>query len=204
MTMRILFLTSLSFVLAAPLVQSNAGSLSFTLFDFAEWASLLPAERHASPALLLSFTLRLQLVVVFLSAVYFLTMRSTRFNWLGTTVAVGVVTLSQLPPLEFLTHPNDPNYQQQLLIALLFLAASVTIVALASFHYTKYTLLVLHVIGTGLFLLALTQTHAYLTQYQIPYQLGLAAPALLFTYAISAALILQSKRAPQRPSIDPA
>jgi hypothetical protein len=199
MTMRILFLTSLSFVLTAPLVQSNAGSLSFTLFDFAEWASLLPAERQASPALLLSFTLRLQLVIIFLSAVYFLTIRSTRFNRLGTTAAVGIVTLSQLPPLEFLTHPSDPNYQQLLLIAALFLAASVAIVTLASFHYTKYALLALHVIATSLFLLALTQTHAYLTQYQIPYQLGLAAPALLLTYATSAALILQSKKGAAAP-----
>lgn len=202
--MRMIYLTFLPLALFTPLIQSSAGSLSFTIFDFAEWASLLPAERHAAPALLLPFMLRVQIVILFLSAVYFLTMRSTRFNWLSVTAAVGIVALSQLPPLEILTQPHDPNYQQQLLITFLFLIASVAIVALSKTHYAKHALLGLHLIGTGLFLLALTQAHTYLTQYQIPYSLGAAAPLLLLAHASAIWVIWQTKRAPQRPSNDPA
>lgn len=202
--MRIIFLALLPVPLIAPLIQSNAGSLSFTIFDFAEWASLLPAERQASPALLLSFALRLQLVMLFLATVYFLTMRNAANSRFLTPAIIATFTLSQLPPLEFLTQPNDPNYQQQLFMALLFLAASVATLVSSDIHYTKYAMLGAHLISTGVLLLALIQTHAYLTQYQIPYQLGLAVPALFLTYAISAALIFQTKRAPQRPSVDSA
>lgn len=202
--MRIVYLILLPLVFFTPLIQSSAGSLSFTTFDFAEWASLLPAERHASPALLLPFALRLQIVIVFLPAIYFLTMRKTRFNQIIIAAIVGIVVLSQLPPLEFLTQPNDPNYQQQLLITSLFLTASVTIATVLKYHYAKYLLIGLHGIGAGIFLFALPQAHTYLTQYQIPYSLGVAAPLLLFIHATAILSLWQTKRAPQRPSNDPA
>lgn len=204
MTMRIIYLILLPLVFFTPLINSGAGSLSFTTFDFAEWASLLPAERHASPALLLSFALRLQIVIIFLPIIYYLTMRKTHFNQIIIAAIVGIVTLSQLPLLEFLTQPNDPNYQQQLLITSLFLIASVAVVALSKSHYTKHLLLAMHLISAGIFFLALAQAHAYLTQYQIPYSLGVAAPLLLLSHAIAILSLWQTKRAPQRPSNDPA
>ncbi len=200
MTMRILILLLLPVGLFAPVVSSHAGSLSFTLFDLAEWTSLLPAERQAAISLALPFLLRIQIVVLLVLSLCTLTIRNQTRRAVLFGLIMCAVAISQLPPFEFLSQLDDPNYRQQMLIASLCLLGGFALSKNWLNHYTKYIALFVAVAASAAFVFALTQTHIYLTQYQIPYQLGLAAPALLLTYGVTAMSIFQTKRAPQRPS----
>lgn len=191
----------LAFVL--PVVVGPASSVSFNLFDLAEWASLVPAERSASPALMVSFALRLQMLAAMLIAVYLLTMRNVSSRALPFFILPGITILSiaQLPPLEILSQPSDPNYRQQLFLALSSFLISLIIWRIAHYHYAKYILIMAALLaGFGL-IAALHTAQQYLTQYQIFAAYGAAAPVLLIFYLVVILTVLQTKRAPQRSSL---
>ncbi|NWG16677.1 MAG: hypothetical protein HXY41_08580 [Chloroflexi bacterium] len=96
-------------------VSSNAG-LSMGAYDLAEWASLHPAVRAASPPLLASFLLRAPLV----GLAWIATLSSRRKgSWPFNGILAGAIAIALLPPLEFFTqYGNDPNYRQQAALAL--------------------------------------------------------------------------------------
>jgi hypothetical protein len=196
MTMRIFSVCLLTSALFMPFTSTDAGSLSFNLFDLAEWASLLPAERDAEISLLLPFMLRVQIVCVLMFVVYLLTMRKTLH---GSAVLLSIiVAVSQLPPIEIISNPNDPNYRQQLLIAALSLASSWGVLFFCAHNYTKSVLLLALTVSSGLLLAALMATQAHLVQYQLFEHFGLGGPVLLAGYLLAAFMLWQQKRAPQR------
>jgi hypothetical protein len=195
MTMRILSIGFLLSALFVPVVSADAGSLSFNLFDLAEWASLLPAERSAEVALVLSFMLRIQIIYVMLFVVFLLTMRKD-LRGLAAPFVIAVA-VSQLPPPEFISQPGDLNYRQQALITALCLAGGSAALALRAHNYTKAIWLLL-ISGSGLLLAALWSARSHLTQYQIFDHFGLGGPALMLAYLLATFVLWQQKRAPQR------
>lgn len=92
-------------------------ALSLNAYDWAEWLSLHPTERTASPLLLSSLLIRLHLLIF---TVLWTTVLPPRWHSLALLGVLPLI-LAQLPPLEFLSALNDPNYQQQAGLALLSL-----------------------------------------------------------------------------------
>jgi uncharacterized membrane protein len=96
-----------------PWVSAPSASLTLGAYDLAEWASLHPAARTASPVLLPPLLLRLGLVWLLLIAAYSTLPRSIK----ALVILIGSVAL--LPPLEFFVSDlADVNYRQQLALAI--------------------------------------------------------------------------------------
>ena len=90
-----------------PWVVNPGVSLSLGGYDLAEWASLHPAVRDATPALFTSLLLRLPLACLALLIAF------TAQRRLLPVLIVLIAALGLLPPPEFIKATNDPNYRQQ-------------------------------------------------------------------------------------------
>ena len=88
--------------------------MTLNAWDLAEWTSLHPAQRTATPGLLAPLLLRLQATLL---AILCATALPGRDRLLAGIVIV--LALAQLPPLEFINQLGDANYQQQALLAAL-------------------------------------------------------------------------------------
>jgi hypothetical protein len=108
----LVFWMSCVVVYVLPWATLGQGAIQFNGHDFAEWLSLLPSERQASPALLAVFSVRMYLVLALCAVAPFLH-GNVRLA-LGILLGIGL-----LPPLEFLNNAQDSNYQQQAFVALL-------------------------------------------------------------------------------------
>ena len=95
-----------------PWLINPSVSLSPNGYDLAEWASLHPAVRDATPALLTSLLLRLPLACLALLIAF--TMRRGLLPALIMLIAAAAL----LPPPEFIKALDDPNYRQQAALAL--------------------------------------------------------------------------------------
>lgn len=107
----------------------NSAGLTLGGYDLAEWASLHPEVRAENPALLTSFTLRLQPVLAVWIFTMFASMLSIRQSgwWLIAFIAF-VSSVALLPPLEFFTQEwarNDNNYQQQAFLTIIAMLGGV-------------------------------------------------------------------------------
>src|SRR5690606_8662803 len=99
---------------AGPWLQSPSAALSFGGYDLAEWASLPPGVRSASPPLVASFLLRSVLTSLTLFLAFASPYRRFTVGWLAVAVVSLLLVAAQLPPLEFFTVARgDPNYSQQ-------------------------------------------------------------------------------------------
>ncbi len=99
-----------------PWVQHEGASLRMNANDLAEWTSLHPQVSAQTPALFTTFILRLSFSLV---AVLFAmqSFRSVFFRFLTLGVLV-LISIAQLPPFEFITAFDNPNYSQQTMIAI--------------------------------------------------------------------------------------
>lgn len=106
-----------------PWVINPGNGLTVHAYDLAEWTSLSPAVR-AQP--LLSTALFLRLPLTLLTLLIALSAPQSRFSvtWLFHALGCLLLAIAQLPPLEFVMQPNDPNYQQQFALASLSLVGS--------------------------------------------------------------------------------
>lgn len=152
------------------LINPGAG-LTFNAYDLAEWTSLHPAVRANPPPLLLTFALRLPLVyLALLTALHrpkSMSGRIGQFSFLlGAVVAL-------LPPLEFFTQASsDPNYQQQLVLALIASVGSAAALMGAlrpvnDLFVTVFSLLTGAACAGGLF-----ETLNLMRDFALPVQLG--------------------------------
>lgn len=94
-----------------PWIWNPAAALSPNAYDLAEWTTLHPEARHATPPLLPSFLLRSALG--FLTVLTILPSSPANSKWLGRALTLGLIIV-MLPPAEFfLLARGDPNYSQQ-------------------------------------------------------------------------------------------
>lgn len=102
-----------------PWVWHPTAGLSPGAYDLAEWTTLAPSIRFGTPSLLPSLFLRgalglLAILAVLLAA----TIASVALKWISRGLGV-LFAVTLLPPLDFFTGAwTDPNYQQQIMIAL--------------------------------------------------------------------------------------
>jgi hypothetical protein len=99
-----------------PWVVNPGAALTLGGYDLAEWISLHPGARAQTPMLFTSLLLRLPLVSLTWLIATHSSSRLT-WNWWLSGVIAGLLVVAQLPPLEFVANPNDPNYQQQMALA---------------------------------------------------------------------------------------
>ena len=99
------------------LVAPNA-AMTLNAYDLAEWTSLHPAQAGASPPLLASLLLRLQvLILCALVGAAAQTRRAARV----AALLVCLLAVAQLPPVEFVKDLGSLNYRQQFGLALMSL-----------------------------------------------------------------------------------
>jgi len=100
-----------------PWSTHSTSSLTFGAYDLAEWSSLHPAVRFVEPILQTPLLLRLPAALLLMA--FALNVPSSRFSrawWIAfAVVIVGAIAL--MPPLEFFSATDDPNYRQQALVA---------------------------------------------------------------------------------------
>ncbi|MBL8154831.1 MAG: hypothetical protein JNM70_11665 [Anaerolineae bacterium] len=95
---------------------SNTATFTLSAADLAEWASLHPEARVASPPLMASLLLRLPAALIICLVVMQLRRQRVRG---AVLIGIGLIAaISLLPPWEFFTqYSNDPNYRQQAALA---------------------------------------------------------------------------------------
>ena len=98
-----------------PWVSNPGAALTLNAYDLAEWTSLHPAVRGATPPLFVTFCLRL--IPLLLVTLMVLEPAAT---WLGRIALPWLIAVALLPPLEFFSgNFNDINYRQQFLLSIL-------------------------------------------------------------------------------------
>lgn len=99
-----------------PWIVNPGNGLTLNGYDLAEWVSLHPVVR-AQPLLYTSLLLRLPLALVTLLIALHAPKPRFGTQWMFHAAACFLLVAAQLPPLDFITRPNDPNYQQQFILA---------------------------------------------------------------------------------------
>ena len=154
-----------------PWIVAPTAPLTLNAYDLAEWTSLHPTQ-FGTP-LAVPLLLRLQLPVITLLVA--LLARGSLMKLLSVVIIL-LLSVAQLPPLEFLLIArNDSNYQQQFLLAVISLVAGLALLACKPSR-----LLVLVAVGlavTGL-LSSLAGQHQAQRLYQLSLQEGLPGAGL--------------------------
>ena len=177
-----------------PWLLNPGVSLTYGVYDLAEWTSLHPAVRANSPPLLLTFALRLPLICLTVMVAY------SHIHIAIRAIFVLVITAALLPPLEFFTQaPGDPNYQQQFALALV--ALIVGGIGLSGFlsRWNAIIRMAGAVVGTITAIWGLAQAYALMTDYQLPVRLGAGGILFIAICLILAATQIKETRRPKPP-----
>lgn len=171
-----------------PWIQNPGNSLSLSAFDFAEWTSLHPASYITSPILLSSLLLRFQLVLF--TSLVSLNLPAIRFThqWWLHTLAVILLVIAQIPPLEFISQSSNQNYQQQFFLTLLSL-----VIGIGSFGgwldpYRSYFVIILCLFGIVTTAVGLSQGNMLMIEFKINTTLGIGGIVLAIIYGVYAAV----------------
>lgn len=173
----VIWLLALSLLLVLayvlPWTASPVASLSPGAYDFAEWASLHPAVRAQSPALLTALLLRLPLTCIAL--IVALTPSQNSARWLRLVGGGGALalTLAQLPPPEFfISASGDSNYQQQFTLALTALIGSGIALSGVLRHFRLALIALLALAGAAAGWIGMTQGLALLNGFGLRVQVS--------------------------------
>ncbi len=161
-----------------PWVINPGISLSLNAYDLAEWASLHPAVRTGSPPFFTSLLLRLPLVLLACMIVFAL--RPMMRHRLTLTIIIMLFTAALLPPLEFLTiYRDDPNYQQQFVLAILTLVISMIALPQRNENYARALIPVIALIAALSALIGLVQIINLMGKFMLPVQPGVGGIAMI-------------------------
>jgi hypothetical protein len=163
-----------------PWVNSPGASLSFGAYDMAEWASLTPAVRTETPPLFTSLLLRLPLAcIAVLFAASVAHARRPAIVWLGVFLVVSLAAL-QLPAFAFLTTGRqDPNYQQQLFLALLTLVLGLAALFVQRQRWWMLTVWGVGMLGASASLWGLLRAYDVMQSHALPITIGMGGPSLI-------------------------
>jgi hypothetical protein len=187
-----LFAILIFFGLAAyclPWIITPDRGLTLGGYDLAEWSTLHPSTHISNPPLLSSLLLRIPLLCLSIITVYRIAAKSYR-----SALAVGsIASIMFLPPIEFFTlYRGDPNYQQQLALAIVTITFTLFS---AIHHFRKYFGLVAALaalVGTISVLWGLGQGYALIKEFGLLVQVG--PGGVLTTFALLALADFQSLR----------
>jgi hypothetical protein len=163
----LLFLAVIAYFI--PWLVNPGISLSLGAYDLAEWVSLILPERPLTTMLLL------RLPPACLAVITALTLGHRRFSieWWFAAFWVLMTAITLLPPFEFLSQRDDPNYRQQFLLATgTLVTGCLSLTGLFDRVRIPVTLIT-SVVGIGVSLAGLSQAHAFMQNLRLPVQPGL-------------------------------
>ncbi|HEX2908019.1 MAG TPA: hypothetical protein VHO69_14210 [Phototrophicaceae bacterium] len=165
-----------------PWITTLAVSLNMGGYDLAEWASLHPAVRAASPPLLASLLLRLPLA--WLAWIIAFTTKREAGWWLHALLT-GLLAVALLPPLlEFFTGASgDPNYQQQFALGLITLVVGLGGLSGRLARWNTLIIPGLALLGLLTGLWGLILAYNLLNSFGLPATTGFGGLGLSFCYA---------------------
>ncbi len=163
-----------------PWLVNPGASLSLNGYDLAEWASLHPAVREATPALLTSLLLRLPLACLALLIAF------TRRRGLLPAVIVLITALALLPPPEFVKALDDPNYRQQATLALFTLMGGVMGLSGKLQRARHWIATTVGLLGAMACLVGLLQSYNLMRDFDLPTQIGAGGALLALAFVIVA------------------
>lgn len=201
MTIRIIIVCLIVLGCIAPFTVHPTQALTFSVYDLAEWSTLLPAEQTASPGLLLAFSLRLHVLLLTMT-VLMLWPRGKWFARISLVLAVLMMALLQSPPLEFLKTSGDRNYQQQLLFSVLSVIALLWLPIRHHFNdYTNFIWGGIGIVGLLALLYGVVNSLRYEALYGLNSNPGLAVPCLVLAYGLCliTSWITQRKQGAEAP-----
>ena len=162
-----------------PWVINPAASLTPNGYELAEWTSLHPAVRGASPPLMTSLLLRVPLVCIALAAAF------TQRRGILPALIVLIVTAGLLPP-ELLQATGNPNSQQQGALALLTSIGGAIGLSGVLPRYRCWIAVAIGLAGAGASIVGLLQGVNLMRGFNLPAQIGLGGAALAVTFLIAA------------------
>ncbi len=177
-----------------PWLLNPGVSLSFGVYDLAEWTSLHPAVRASSLPLLLTLLLRLPLVC--LAAI----VGFSRSHILLRAAFVLIVTAALLPPLEFFTqYPDDPNYRQQFILSLT--ALTIGGVGLSGYVSRWHSIvgIIASFIGAIASVWGLAQAYELMNAYHLTVKIGVGGVLFIGICIIFGVTQIQETRQPKPP-----
>ncbi|PJF20725.1 MAG: hypothetical protein CUN56_14715, partial [Phototrophicales bacterium] len=140
-----LFITLCLFGYVVPWVIAPASSLTLGAYDLAEWTTLHPSQTITAPPLSIAFILRLQLVIITL--LVGLNAMTDRLRLLSTVLII-LLSIAQLPPLDFLTTSSgNINYQQQFIFATISLFAGYVLIFFKPMRFVGIMIAILTTVG---------------------------------------------------------
>lgn len=174
-----------------PWVVNPAASLTPNGYELAEWTSLHPAVRGASPPLMTSLLLRLPLVCIAL-VVAFTTRRS-----IVAAMFVLVVSAGLLPP-ELLQATGNPNSTQQGALALITLIGGMVGVSEILPRTRRWVASAIAVVGGVACVVGLAQGVDLMRGFTLPAQIGIGGAVLAVVFAAAAYDAATRKQTGQR------
>lgn len=171
-----------------PWLQGPGVSLSPNAYDLAEWSSLHPAARAESPALLTALLLRLPLACIALMLAF-----SAPPDTQGRLIfGLGALLLAAalLPPLEFVRAPDDLNYRQQFMLAVVALIGSLVGLSGVLRRWGRVIAVLALVTGAAASAVGLARGYALFTELQIEVTIGTGGVLLTLLFVLTALVLL--------------
>jgi hypothetical protein len=185
--------TMLGYIL--PWLTGKGAALSFHAYDLAEWTTLMPASSLETPPLLTAFLLRLPLLCMgVISAVFSVHQRGwARVAFVGIWLALAG---ANLPPFEFLSYPDNPNYRQQAVVAALTIGISGVMMLPFVRHAIRPDWIgaAAAVIGAAAALTGMARGHMLLADYGLDMQGGIGGISCAAGFILCALIHLSSLR----------
>lgn len=152
-----------------PWLITPAVGLQMGAYDLAEWTSLVPSVRQASPLLWPVLALRLPLAII--GIVLSTNISKNCLTWGMLFLILTVITL--FPPLEFFTiYRDDMNYRQQFAIAVC--TVFIGIISILQQSQSKHTILtvVLCIAGSIACGIGMIQAYRFMQDFKVPMSVG--------------------------------
>jgi len=149
-----------------PWVTAPNSAMTLNAFDLAEWTSLHPLQQQATPPLIVPLLLRAQLPILAVLITLWSTGRMERFL---AFLFLVLLSVSQLPPLEFLNNVADPNYRQLLFLAIATILLSTGLGFILAAQFRPFVIIFLAVTGIVTSLLGQSQA---IELYQVTLEQG--------------------------------
>jgi len=166
-----------------PWITAPNAAMTLNAFDLAEWTSLHPLQQQATPPLIAPLLLRAQLSILAALITLWSTGRKERFL---AFLFVALLSVSQLPPLEFLSNVADPNYRQLLFLAIATILLSTGLGFILPAQFERLVIVFLAVTGIVTSLVGQSQA---IELYQVTLEQGATGGGLWLTTGVYAAFI---------------
>ena len=111
-------------------------------------------------------------------------------RWLLPVLVILLITVALLPPLEILEYPNDPNYQQQALVAGIALVGGFIGVSRVLRRANTWLRIGISAAGMAAVLIGLSKAYQLMQGFSLPVSVGLGGALLAALFAAVAVITM--------------